>query len=69
MAHRAAEANRPECVDGAVHQNCRAVLTFHGLRRSAATLALVATKHVTAVSRMLGHTSIEFTMDVYGHVL
>ena len=57
-----------DCVDPE-HGRCPAFLTFHGLRHSAATLALAATKDVLAVSRMLGHASTEFTMDVYGHVL
>lgn len=60
--------NHP-CVDAVKHKGCAAWFTFHGLRHSAATLALAETKDILAVSRMLGHASTEFTMDVYGHVL
>jgi integrase len=57
------------CQDPEHHKGCPNWLTFHGLRHSAATLALAETKDILAVSRMLGHASTEFTMDVYGHVL
>ncbi|PPF72097.1 site-specific integrase [Rathayibacter sp. AY1E6] len=40
---------------------------LHALRHSAATLMLIAGVPLTEVSRVLGHSSIAITADVYGH--
>jgi integrase len=40
-------------------------LTPHGLRHTAASLAVAAGAHVQAVQRMLGHASAAMTLDVY----
>lgn len=42
---------------------------FHDLRHSCATLALSAGVHPKIVQEMLGHSSIQITLDVYSHVL
>jgi integrase len=44
-------------------------IRLYGLRHTAATLALAAGVPIKVVSKMLGHTSAAFTMDVYCHVL
>jgi integrase len=59
---------RHECFDEADHKGCE-FLTFHGLRHTGISLAIAETKDILAVSRMAGHASVEFTMDVYGHLL
>jgi integrase len=45
------------------------LIDFHGLRRTAATLALLAGAPLAVVSRQLGHASITVTADHYEHVL
>jgi integrase len=42
---------------------------FHDARHTFATLALMRNVHVLTVSKILGHSSVAFTMSVYGHVL
>ena len=42
---------------------------FHDLRHSHASQLLKAGVHVKIVSERLGHASVAFTMDTYGHVL
>ena len=44
-------------------------IPMHGLRHTAATLALKAGVPVHVVSDLLGHSSVSVTWDVYGHVL
>ena len=44
-------------------------LTFHGLRRAHATLALTAGVKPKAVSDRLGHSSIAVTMDIYSYCM
>jgi integrase len=43
-------------------------LTFHGLRHIAATALLRAEVPMPVVSRILGHSNINITVDTYGHV-
>jgi integrase len=44
-------------------------LTFHGLRRSAASLMLAGGADISTVSKLLGHASISITADVYSHLV
>ncbi len=43
--------------------------TFHALRHTFATRALESKVLVKVVSEMLGHSSVQFTLDTYTHVL
>ena len=43
-------------------------ITPHGLRHTAASLAIQAGATVVVVSRMLGHSSAKITLDVYAHL-
>jgi integrase len=43
-------------------------MTFHGLRHSFATTALLAGVDVKTVQESLGHYTAAFTLDVYSHV-
>ena len=45
------------------------VVRFHDVRHFHATVLIAAGVAPKVVSRRLGHTSMEVTMDVYGHVL
>jgi len=44
-------------------------ISLHGLRHTAATLALAAGADITVVSRLLRHSSIQITADIYAEVL
>jgi integrase len=44
-------------------------LRFHDLRHSHATFLLAAGVNVKVVSERLGHASVAFTLDTYGHVM
>jgi len=44
-------------------------IRFHDLRHTAATLLLRQGVHPKVVQEMLGHSSIQMTLDVYSHVL
>jgi integrase len=44
-------------------------IRFHDLRHSHATHLIAAGVHVKVVSERLGHSSVAFTLDRYGHVL
>lgn len=44
-------------------------LTFHGLRHTSATTALVKLVPVHVVSARLGHSKVSITYDVYAHVI
>jgi integrase len=41
---------------------------LHTLRHSAATMMLEAGVPIHVVSRVLGHSGINITVDIYGHV-
>lgn len=43
-------------------------IPWHGLRHSAASVMLEAGVPIEVVSRVLGHSTIRVTMDVYGHL-
>ena len=44
-------------------------IKFHGLRHTAATLALIAGVDVKTVSYRLGHSKTQITLDLYSHVV
>jgi integrase len=44
-------------------------LTFHGLRHCAASLLLASGSDIAVVSKLLGHSSISVTADIYAHML
>lgn len=44
-------------------------IRLHDLRHSHATHLLAADTNVRVTSERLGHASVAFTLDVYGHVL
>ncbi len=44
-------------------------IRFHDLRHTHATLALLKTKNIKAVSARLGHADIRVTLDTYAHYL
>lgn len=43
-------------------------LRFHDLRHSYATISLENGDDIKTVSENLGHATVAFTLDVYGHV-
>lgn len=45
------------------------MIRLHDGRHTAATLALQAGAHPKLVQEMLGHASIEMTLDTYSHVV
>jgi integrase len=44
-------------------------LNLHSLRHLHASVLLAAGTHIKVVSERLGHTSVAFTMDIYGHLM
>jgi Phage integrase family len=44
-------------------------LTFHGLRHCAGSLWLASGVDISIVSKLLGHSSISVTADIYAHML
>ncbi|BAL85499.1 putative integrase [Actinoplanes missouriensis 431] len=44
-------------------------LRLHDLRHTVASLLISANVPLTAIQRMLGHTSIKMTSDLYGHLM
>jgi integrase len=44
-------------------------IKFHGLRHCAASLMLASGADIAVVSKLLGHSSISITADVYGHLV
>jgi integrase len=45
------------------------LLNLHSLRHLHASVLLANGTHIKVVSERLGHTSVAFTMDVYGHLM
>ena len=45
------------------------VIRLHDLRHTHATHLLMAGVNVKVVSERLGHSSVSFTLDTYGHVM
>ena len=60
---------RRNSFDPAVRAAARDGLTPHGLRHTAASLAIAAGANVKVVQTMLGHRSATMTLDLYGHLL
>lgn len=44
-------------------------LTFHGQRHEAASLMIEAGEDILIISRILGHSSVGVTSDIYGHMI
>ncbi len=44
-------------------------ITFHQLRHTAATILLLNNIKTKVVSELLGHATIDITLDTYSHVL
>ncbi|MGY1761041.1 tyrosine-type recombinase/integrase [Geodermatophilus sp. SYSU D00779] len=60
---------RRESFDPAVRAAGLDGLTPHGLRHTAASLAIASGANVKVVQTMLGHQSATMTLDLYGHLL
>ncbi len=56
-------------IDPAVRAAGLEGLTPHGLRHTAASLAIASGANVKVVQTMLGHQSATMTLDLYGHLL
>lgn len=54
---------------GRIVKKARLEARFHDLRHSCATLMLGAGIHPKVVQEMLGHSSIQITLDIYSHVV
>jgi integrase len=59
---------RRNTFDTAAERAGLAGITPHGLRHTAASLAIAAGATVVVVQRMLGHSSSSVTVDVYSHL-
>ena len=46
-----------------------AYLRLYDLRHTAATLMIAAGTHIKVISERMGHASVAFTLDTYGHVM
>ena len=44
-------------------------LTFHGLRHCYASLMIAGGTDIAIPSKLLGHSSISITADIYGHLI
>jgi len=44
-------------------------IRFHDLRHTFASIALGKGANINTVSKMLGHSSVKVTLDVYGHLM
>jgi integrase len=54
---------------GLVDQDGRPLVTFHGLRHTAASIMLARGVPLIVVSRQLGHANPNITAQVYAHLL
>jgi integrase len=43
--------------------------SFHALRHAHASILIKGGTHMKVISQRLGHSSIDITMDTYGHLL
>jgi integrase len=72
FATKTGEPVDPRNIQRSVHIACKKAglpaVSPHTLRHSAATTMLEAGIPIHVVSRQLGHSSINVTVDVYGHV-
>jgi integrase len=59
---------RDEDTDEVVHEHRLSGLTLHELRHTAAALAIEQGAHPMAIKERLGHSSINVTLDRYGHL-
>jgi integrase len=62
----------PRRVSKAFRMLCRRLdlaVTFHGLRHGFASMLLASEIHPKVVQTMLGHSSIQVTIDTYSHLL
>ena len=57
-----------ECFKRVVKQLGIEEMRFHDLRHTYATLSLQNGDDIKTVSESLGHATVAFTLDVYGHV-
>ena len=57
-----------ECFKRVVKQLGIEEVRFHDLRHTYATLSLQNGDDIKTVSESLGHATVAFTLDVYGHV-
>ena len=44
-------------------------MRFHDLRHSAATILIAMKVPLNVIQKLLGHSSVMITLNVYGHVL
>jgi hypothetical protein len=44
-------------------------MRLHDLRHSAVAILIAQGVHIKAISELLGHSSVAFTLQVYGHLL
>ena len=64
---------KPDVLSRSMHRACQVArvkrIRFHDLRHTHATLLLASGANPKAVSSRLGHSSVAFTLQVYGHVI
>jgi integrase len=60
---------RPAAVSEDFSFGRAAKMRLHDLRHSAVAILLAQGVHIKAISDLLGHSSVAFTLQVYGHLL
>ncbi len=69
----AGEPLHPESVAKTFQRRARVaglpVIRFHGLRHTHCAHLIVAGRNPKEISRRLGHASVAFTLDRYGHLM